>query len=93
MAALRTRARPPHRGRRHVGLKLDSKTKKWVPKESYDALDRLTQAKTTSSSGSILDDFRYAWDAGGNRTSETVRESGLLGPSDVTTSATFNAAD
>jgi RHS repeat-associated protein len=60
---------------------------------SYDALDRLTQAKTTSSSGSILDDFRYAWDAVGNRTSETVRQAGLLGTSDVTTSASFNAAD
>ena len=60
---------------------------------SYDRLDRLVQAKTTSSSGSILDDFRYAWDAVGNRTSETVRQSGLLGASDVTTKATFNAAD
>ncbi len=60
---------------------------------SYDALDRLIQAKTTSSSGSILDDFRYAWDAVGNRTSETVRKAGLLGTSDVTTTATFNAAD
>ncbi len=60
---------------------------------SYDALDRLVQAKTTSSSGSVRDDFRYGYDAVGNRTSETVRESGLLGASDVTTAATFNAAD
>ncbi len=60
---------------------------------SYNALDRLTQAKTTSSSGSILDDYRYAWDAVGNRTSETVRQAGLLGTTDVTTTSSFNAAD
>ncbi len=60
---------------------------------TYDALDRLTQAKTTSSSGSVRDDFRYAWDAVGNRTSETVRQAGLLGASDVTTTSSFNAAD
>ncbi len=60
---------------------------------SYDALDRLVQAKTTSSSGSVRDDFRYGYDAVGNRTSETVRESGLLGASDVTTTSSFNAAD
>ncbi len=29
----------------------------------------------------------------GNRTSKTVRESGLLGASDVTTTSSFNAAD
>jgi RHS repeat-associated protein len=60
---------------------------------SYDALDRLVQAKTTSSSGSVQDDFRYAYDPVGNRTSETVRQSGLLGASDVTTTSSFNAAD
>jgi RHS repeat-associated protein len=60
---------------------------------SYDALDRLVQAKTTSSSGSVQDDFRYGYDPVGNRTSETVRQSGLLGASDVTTTSSFNAAD
>jgi RHS repeat-associated protein len=59
---------------------------------SYDALERLTQARTTSASGSVGDDLRYAYDAVGNRTSETVRQSGLLGTSDVTTVSSFNPA-
>ncbi len=67
----------------------DNKTTAYV----YDALDRLIQAKTTSSSGAVADDFRYAWDAVGNRISETVRQAGALGASDVTTTASFNAAD
>jgi RHS repeat-associated protein len=50
VAALRTRARPTHRCRRHVGLKLDSKTKKWVPKENYDANGN----QTTNSAGQQL---------------------------------------
>jgi YD repeat-containing protein len=54
---------------------------------SYDALERLIQARTTSASGSVGDDLRYAYDAVGNRTSETVRQSGLLGTSDVTMAA------
>ncbi len=58
-----------------------------------DSTFRLIQAKTTSSSGSVRDDFRYGYDAVGNRTSETVRENGLLGASDVTTTSSFNAAD
>jgi RHS repeat-associated protein len=61
--------------------------------KTYDALERLIQAKTTSASGSVGDDFRYAYDAVGNRTSETVRQSGLLGTSDVTTASSFNPAD
>jgi YD repeat-containing protein len=59
----------------------------------YDALERLTQARTTSASGSVGDDLRYAYDAVGNRTSETVRQNGLLGTSDVTTASSFNPAD
>lgn len=48
MAALRARARSPHRCRRHCSLKLDSKTNNWVPKEKYDPYGVTTE--TTSSS-------------------------------------------
>jgi YD repeat-containing protein len=60
---------------------------------NYDALERLTQARTTSASGGVEDDLRYAYDAVGNRTSETLRQSGLLGTSDVTAASTYNPAD
>ncbi len=74
---------------RHSVTDKDNRTTTYA----YDALDRLIQAKTTTSSGSVVDDFRYGYDAVGNRTSETVRQSTLLGAKDVTTNATFNAAD
>ncbi|MGH3369122.1 MAG: RHS repeat-associated core domain-containing protein, partial [Nocardioidaceae bacterium] len=37
----------------------------------YDALDRLTQAHTTTGSGATQDRFTYAFDANSNRTSRT----------------------
>ena len=41
---------------------------------SYDAFERLIQAKGTSSSGSVVDDFRYDYDAGAlRRSSDQVR--------------------
>jgi RHS repeat-associated protein len=52
---------------------------------TYDALDRLTRALTTNSSGATTADYAYGYDPAGNRTSETVNG--------ATTSATFNAAD
>lgn len=42
MEALRERARPAHRCRRHRSLKLDSKTTKLVTKKAYDAYGKLT---------------------------------------------------
>ncbi len=56
---------------------------------SYDALERLTRARTVSSLGLVNSDYQYTYDAAGNRTSETVP--GLLGT--VTTTSTFNDAD
>ncbi len=53
---------------------------------TYDGLDRLT--RSVSSLGLVSDDFQYAYDAVGNRTSESVPS--LLGG--VTTSS-FNDAD
>ncbi len=56
---------------------------------TYDALDRLTRARTLSSLGLVNSDYQYTYDAAGNRTSESVP--GLLGT--VTTSSSFNDAD
>jgi RHS repeat-associated protein len=52
---------------------------------TYDALDRLTRALTTNSSGATTADYAYGYDPAGNRTSESLNG--------TTTSATFNAAN
>ncbi|MDP9409956.1 MAG: hypothetical protein M3P70_05530, partial [Actinomycetota bacterium] len=39
---------------------------------SYDALDRLTRARTLSSLGLVNSNYQYTYDAAGNRTSESV---------------------
>jgi RHS repeat-associated protein len=39
---------------------------------AYDALDRLTSANTTTSSGSVVSSYGYGYDGAGNRTSRTV---------------------
>jgi RHS repeat-associated protein len=52
---------------------------------TYDGSDRLTEARTTNSSGSQTADYRYTYDGNGNRTSQTVNG--------TTTSYTYNAAN
>jgi RHS repeat-associated protein len=52
---------------------------------TYDALNRLSRAKTTASGGAITDDRLYAYDAVGNRMSQTING--------VTTSYTYNSAN
>lgn len=52
---------------------------------SYDVLNRLTLAKTTSSGGTVTADHQYAYDGNGNRTSKTVNG--------TTTAYSYNAAN
>lgn len=52
---------------------------------SYDALNRLTEAKTTNGVGSPVSDYQYVYDGNGNRTSQTVNGS--------TTTYTYNGAN
>jgi RHS repeat-associated protein len=51
---------------------------------TYDVLNRLTEAKTTNSAGTITADYQYSYDGNGNRTSQTINGS--------TTTLTFNNA-
>ncbi len=52
---------------------------------TYDPLNRLTEGKTTLNGGGPGNDYKYAYDAAGNRTSQTINS--------TTTSYTSNAAD
>ncbi|MGH3809688.1 MAG: hypothetical protein ACRDRU_24310, partial [Pseudonocardiaceae bacterium] len=74
---LRDRARSPHRSVCPSGLKLDPKTKKWVPKGAYDPNGNQTQAgirsftydaanrlSSTTASGTTAS---YAYDGDGLR--------------------------
>ncbi len=60
LASLAARAGYLHRRRQHRSLKVDSSVANSATKKTYDALERLTQAKTTSASGSVGDDYDAA---------------------------------
>jgi RHS repeat-associated protein len=52
---------------------------------AYDGLDRLVQARTTTSAGAVSSDYRYTYDGNSNRLTETLGAS--------TTTSSYNAAN
>jgi len=56
---------------------------------SYDQLERLSEAHTASSSGSLVRDYRYSYDGDGNRLTASVN----LGAATATTTYSYNSAD
>lgn len=56
-----------------------------VTEYSYDVLNRLLEAKTKDSGGTVIDDYQYTYDGAGNRKTQTVNG--------TTTTYTYNAAN
>src|SRR5207302_11445140 len=61
-----------------------------VTSYTYDALNRLTEAKTVAGDGTtVVSDYTYSYDGAGNRTSQTV----VAGGTSSTTPYVYNGAN
>ncbi len=56
-----------------------------VTEYTYDVLNRLLEAKTKDSGGTVIDDYQYTYDGAGNRLTQTING--------TTTSYTYNNAN